>query len=61
LSDQISNVQASQNALQNSLAALQNQTSNAMYLGYAAIAIAVLLGGIAIAISRRKPSPPTTR
>ena len=61
LSDQISNVQASQNALQNSLAALQNQTSNAMYLGYAAIAIAVVLGGIAIAISRRKPSPPTTR
>jgi len=65
LSDQISTVQASQSALQNSLAGLQNQTSNAMYLGYAAIAIAiaiaVVLGGIAIAISRRKPSPPTTR
>ena len=56
---QISTVQASLSALQNSLAGLQNQTSNAMYLGYAAIAIAVVLGGIAIAVSRRKPSPPT--
>ncbi len=61
LSDQISTVQVSQSALQNSFASLQNQTSNAIYLGYAAIAIAVVLGGIAIAISRRKPSPPTTR
>ncbi len=61
LSDQMSTVQASQSALQNSLAGLQNQTSNAMYLGYAVIAIAVVLGGIAIAISRRKPPPPTTR
>ncbi len=61
LSDQISIVQASQSALQNSLANLQNQTSNAMYLGYAAIAIAVVLGGIAIATSRRKLSSSTTR
>jgi type II secretory pathway component PulF len=59
LSGQMSTLQGSLSTLQNSLASLQTQTSNAVYLGYAAIAIAVVLGGIAIALSRRKPSPPT--
>jgi parallel beta-helix repeat protein len=60
LSGQMSTLQGSLNTLQNSLASVQTQTSNAMYLGYAAIAIAVVLGGVAIALSRRRPSPPST-
>jgi hypothetical protein len=65
LSDKMSGMQGSLSALQNqmnSLTSLQNQMSSATNVAYAALAlavIAVVLGGIAIALSRRKP-PPTT-
>jgi parallel beta-helix repeat protein len=60
LSDQMNSLQSSVSTMQNSLTNLQNQANNATYPGYVAIAIAVVLGGTAIAVSRRKPSPPST-
>jgi len=61
LSSQMNTLQGSLSNVQNSLANLQTQTSDATYLGYIAVALAVLLGAVAIALSRRKPTPPTTR
>jgi parallel beta-helix repeat protein len=59
LTNQMSTLQGTLGTLQNSLSSLQAQTSNATYLGYVAIAIAVVLGAVAIALSRRKPSTQT--
>jgi hypothetical protein len=61
LSSQVNTVQGSLSTIQNSLASLQTQTNNATYLGYAAIALAAVLGGIAIAAARRKATPPTSK
>jgi hypothetical protein len=50
-------------SMQGSLSAVQDQVSSGVTLGYAALALAVvaiLLGGVAIALSRRKPGSPTT-
>jgi hypothetical protein len=61
LSSQMNTMQGSLSTLQNSLASLQARTSNATYVGYAAIAIAVVLGVLAIAVSRRRLTPPTAK
>jgi len=61
LSSQMNTLQGSLSSIQNSLASIQAQTSDATYLGYAAIALAVVLGGIAIAVSRRKRTPTASK
>ena len=59
MGEQVSTLQGTLTAFQNTLSGLQAQTSNATYLSYVAIAVAVVLGGIAIVLSRRKPPPQT--
>jgi hypothetical protein len=55
LSAQVSSLQGSLTTLQASVTNLQNQLTEVMYVAYAAIVIAIVFGGIAIAISRKKP------
>jgi hypothetical protein len=55
LRGQITTLQGSLTALEASLTNLQNEVTDLMYVAYAAIVIAIVFGGIAIAVSRRKP------
>ncbi len=49
------------NTLSGTVNSANSQAQTATDLGYAAIAIALVLGGVAIALSRRRPAPPTAK
>jgi parallel beta-helix repeat protein len=52
--------QSSLNSISSTANSANSQAQNAMYLAYIAIAVAVIFGGVAIALSRRRPVIQTT-